>query len=55
MTEYYCDKSSCLFLHDGWCSYWDSSTQLMKIRGVKCRFDNGVYIKITEIMEYVIE
>jgi len=51
ILDYYCDHNVCPFIHDGWCSYWDSSTELMKNRGTKCSFDNSTYDRIDEVMQ----
>ena len=54
MKEYYCDKTDCHFYHGGWCSYWDSTTELMKICGIGCKMNDEMYKKIDDIMENVI-
>lgn len=51
MLEYYCDNNRCFFKLYGWCTYWDSTIQLMKIRGVECSFDASTYRQIDGIME----
>lgn len=51
---YYCDEYSCLFEHDGWCSFRDSTTTLMKIRGISCKMNEQVDTKIDEIMKDVV-
>jgi len=53
--EYYCDDSCCLFYHSGWCSYYDSSTKLMNIRGLPCKMNSDVNSRIVTIMEDVMD
>lgn len=38
--QYYCDGNVCHFYHEGWCSYWDTTTELMKIRNKKCSMNS---------------
>jgi len=49
--KYLCDIGNCHFYHEGWCSYWDSTTQLMKIRNKECKMNLGKYYAIDKIME----
>ena len=50
MMEYYCDHNSCIFFHEGWCAYWDSTIELMQHRGVKCLMDESMNYAINKMM-----
>ena len=53
MMEYYCDHNSCIFFHEGWCAYWDSTIELMQHRGVKCLMDDTMCYAINKMMDAI--
>ena len=51
LLSYYCDRYRCHFQHSGWCSYWDSTMDLMKTRGQPCPMSGEMYIAIDMLMD----
>lgn len=51
LPSYYCDRYRCHFQHSGWCSYWDSTMDLMKHRGQVCPMSGEMYIAIDMLMD----
>lgn len=49
MSNYYCDSNSCPFYHESYCTWMDSTIELMKIRNYKCKMKHGIVASINEI------
>jgi len=54
MITYYCDDHVCYFLHHTWCSYWDSSIDLMKRRNKTCLMDDKLFEKLDKLLDGMI-